>query len=81
MFEVEISRMERASMKAKDKIDKDPGSFFFFCLLKAAPVAYGVSQARGLTGVVASGLCHSHSNAGSEPHLRLTPQLTAMPDP
>ena len=24
---------------------------------------------------------HSHSNAGSEPWLRPTPQLTAMPDP
>ena len=51
MFEGEISRMERASMKAKDKIDKDPGSFFFFFLLKAAPVAYVGSPARGLTGV------------------------------
>ena len=26
-------------------------------------------------------LHHSHSNAGSELHLRPTPQLTAMPDP
>ena len=29
----------------------------------AAPVAYGGSQARGPIGPVATGLCHSHSNA------------------
>ena len=27
------------------------------------------------------GLCHNHSNTGSEPHLGPTPQLTGMPDP
>ena len=43
-------------------------------------MAYGGSQARGLIGAVASGLHHSHSNAGSEPHLQPTPQLTAMLD-
>ena len=31
--------------------------------------AYGSSQARGLIGGAAAGLCHSHSNARSEPHL------------
>ena len=30
-------------------------------------------QARGRIGAVATGLHHSHSNAGSEPHLRPTP--------
>ena len=44
-------------------------------------MAYGGSQARGLIGAVAAGLRQSHSNAGSEPRLRPTPQLTAMPDP
>ena len=48
---------------------------------KAAPVAYGGSQARGLIRAVAASLCHSHSNAGSEPRLQPTPQLTATPDP
>ena len=43
------------------------GLFFFF--LSAAPAAYGSSQARGWIGPVAAGLCHSHSNAGSEPCL------------
>ena len=48
----------------------------------AAPtVAYGGSQARGLIGAVAASLHHSLSYKGSEPRLRPTPQLTAMPDP
>ena len=46
----------------------------------AAPAAYGGSQARGLIGAVATGLRQSHGNAGSEPHLQPTPQLTATPD-
>ena len=33
--------------------------FFFFCLNRAAPKAYGGSQARGLIGAVAAGLHHS----------------------
>ena len=39
------------------------------------------SQARGQIGAVAAALCHSHSNVGSELHLRPTPQLMATPDP
>ena len=62
--------------------------FFFFCLFVvavvaiswAAPAAYGGSQARGPIGAVATGLRQSHSNAGSEPRLQPTPQLTATPD-
>ena len=54
--------------------------FFVFCLFRDALAAYGGSQARGLTGAVAAGLCHSHSNARSELHLQPTPQLTVMPD-
>ena len=46
----------------------------------AAPSAYGGSQARGRIGAVATGLRQSHSNAGSEPRLQPTPQLTATPD-
>ena len=34
------------------------------------------SQARGQIRAIAAGLHHSHSNAGSEPHLLPTPQLT-----
>ena len=44
-------------------------------------MADGSSQDRGLIGAVAAGLCHSHSNTGSEPHLRPTLQIVAMPDP
>ena len=58
--------------------------FLFFCLFAvswAAPMAYGGSQARGRIGAAAISLHHSHSNAGSKPHLRPTPQLMAMLDP
>jgi len=55
--------------------------FFFFAFSRAAPMAYGGSQARGLIGAVATSLCQSHSNMGYEPSLRSTPQLTTMPDP
>ena len=56
--------------------------FFFwsFCLFKAAPTAYGSSQARGLIGAVASSLHHSYSNRGSKLHLGPTLQLTAAQD-
>ena len=53
--------------------------FFFF--LKAAPEAYGSSQARGQNRAAAASLHHSHSHARSKPHLRPTPQFTATPDP
>ena len=48
--------------------------FLFVCLFvlfffRATPMAYRSSQARGLIGATAAGLCHRHSNAGSEPSL------------
>ena len=63
-------------------------SFFLFCfflfwgegLFRAAPAAYGSSQASGEIGATAAGLHHSHSNTGSRLHLQPTPQLVAMPD-
>ena len=54
---------------------------FVFLSFRAALVAYGVSQARGQIQAVATGLRQSHSNAGSEPCLWPTLQLTAMPSP
>ena len=57
---------------------------FFFCLFAiswATPEAYGGSRSRCLIGAVATGLRQSHSNAGSEPRLRPTPQIMAIPDP
>ena len=53
----------------------------FFSFFRAAHVAYGGSQARGLIGDIAASLCQSHSNARSKPHLQPTPQLTATMDP
>ena len=35
---------------------------FFFFLFRAAPMAYGSSQARGQIRVAAADLCHSHSH-------------------
>ena len=54
---------------------------FFFLLSYRALGPYVSSQTGGLIGAVAAGLCHSHSNAESEPHLWPTPQLTETPDP
>ena len=53
------------------------GGVFF----SATPMAYGGSQAKGQNGATPAGLCHSHSNMGSEPRLQPTQQLTAIPDP
>ena len=55
--------------------------YCLFAFSRAAPTAYGGSQARGRIRAVAVGLCQSHSNAGSEPCLQPTPRLTAVPDP
>ena len=55
--------------------------FFVFFFFRAAPAAYGVSQARGRIGAIAADLRHSRSNTGSKPRLGPTPQLTATPDP
>ena len=52
-----------------------------FAFSKAAPEAYGGSQARDCIGAVATSLCQGHSNTGSKPRLQPTPQLTATLDP
>jgi len=49
--------------------------------LRAVPASYGSSQARGRIGAAAAGHSHNLSNARSQLHLQLTPQLAAMPDP
>ena len=53
--------------------------FYLFAFSRAALSAYGDSQARGRIEAIAAGLHQSHSNLGSRPHLRPTPQLTAVP--
>ena len=55
--------------------------FAFLPFLGLLPIAYGGSQAQGQIRAVATGLWQSHSNMGSEPCLRPTPQLTAVRDP
>ena len=48
---------------------------FYFCLFRAALVAYGGSQARCLIRTVAAGLYQSYSNVGSKLCLWPTPQF------
>ena len=55
-------------------------SFFFF-FFRAAPTAYGSSQAKGQIRAVVASLHHTHGNTGSESHLGPMPQFAAMPDP
>ena len=52
----------------------------FFFLFRATPVAYGSYKARDQTGTAAVGIHHNHSNAGSELHLKPTPQVVATLD-
>ena len=57
------------------------GESLIFFFLRAIPVPYGGSQARAHIGAAAAALHHSHSNTGSELHLRPSPQLMAMLEP
>ena len=54
--------------------------FLILCPFRAAPVAYGGSQTRGLIRAVAASLCQSRSNTRSKLCLQPTPQLTATLD-
>ena len=54
---------------------------FFNFIFRAAPTAYGSSQARGWIRASAASLCHNHSHARSKVHLLSTPQFTASWDP
>ena len=54
--------------------------FLFFVFFRAAPAAYGSSQARGQIRAAAVVLRHSHGNARLEPRLQPTPQLMATLD-
>jgi len=61
--------------------DFSPLALCFVYLSRAAPLAYGSSQAMGRLRTVATRLQHIHSNSGSQQHLQPAPQLTAIPDP
>ena len=52
-----------------------------FFLFRAATEGYRSSQARGGIGTAAASLQYSLSNARSKPHVWLTPQVAATPDP
>ena len=51
--------------------------FFYFCLFRAPPVAYGRSRARHGIRVAVAGT--TAQQGGTEPHLQPTSQLMAMP--
>ena len=54
---------------------------FFFFPFPFRGETYGISQARGQIGAAAEGLHHSHSLAGSKPHLQPMLDLVAIPGP
>ena len=56
-------------------------SFLFFFLFRAAPVAYEISQGRGLIGATDAGLHHRHSNTRSKLCLQTTPELMVASEP
>ena len=66
--------------KSWDKVDEFL-LLFFFCLFRAAPAAYGGSQARGRIRAAAARLHHCHSKARSEWYLQPIQQLRAVLDP
>ena len=53
--------------------------FFFFFLFRAAPEAYGCSQARGQIRAIV--LAYATATAQDPSRLKTTPQLMAMLDP
>ena len=55
--------------------------FLSFVFFRAALMAYGGSQARGLIRATAAGLHHSHSHSNNNTRSELCLQLTAMLDP
>ena len=59
-----------------ERARKEKSLFPLAPIFHATPEVYGNSQAKGQIEAVATGLCQSHSSAGSELHL-----LMATPDP
>ena len=53
---------------------------FYFIFFKAAPAAYGNSQARGQIRAAAASLYHNPTNAESELCLQTTSQIMVTPD-
>ena len=59
----------RGSLNSADIYNTVRFYLFFISLFRAAPAAYGGSQARGWIRAIAASLHHSHWNIRSEPHL------------
>ena len=74
-------RAGRGTLALRLVLSLSPFSYLLFFFLFRAIPSYGSSQARGRIGAIAGSLHHSHSNAGSEPCLRPTPQLMATQNP
>ena len=64
------SSRARYQTRATAAIMLTPSQSFF----RSFRMAYESPQARGRIGAIAVGLCHSHSNIGSEPCLQPTPR-------
>ena len=90
--EGEMGEVRQKVQTSNNKINKSLGCkvqhgdyivYLFFCLcpFRAAPAAFGGSQARGRIGAVAASLLQSHSNDRSKLSLQPTPQIMATPDP
>ena len=58
-----VSRTKPTTWHRANDPFMSPPTPLFFGLFRAAPAAYGSSQARGRVGATAAGLHHSHSNA------------------
>ena len=76
--EADYDKLLSAQVKRFDFIANTTECYFSFFFFSFA--FYGCTHGTWRFPV-AAGLCHSHSNTGSEPRLQPTPQLTAMPDP
>ena len=65
-----ISKKVRSDYFSRRRVAISSNSFvlFGFCLSRAAPMAHGSSQAKGLVGATAASLHQSHGHARSEPH-------------
>ena len=70
-------------ISSSDKFKKEYTLTNIFSTILYVRCTHGIWRfpGSGLIRAVAAGLHHSHSNVGSEPHLRPTPLLTAMLDP
>ena len=71
---------QRRTVAAKEEAVTLGACLLLLLLFRGTLAAHGGSQARGLRGAAAAmGLHGSRSNARSDPRLRPSPQLTAMP--